>query len=96
MSNRAEERIEIEVQDWDRVANSFTTGEGLDPKYDRLIKDFALIPLLVLKQDGETLAEIPNARLIASESRYERPRVQTAIEDPSFQFTIYRYVQSDR
>ncbi|MDQ3968009.1 MAG: hypothetical protein M3275_06400 [Thermoproteota archaeon] len=91
MTNPVEERIEIEVLEWDPYSNSFTTEGGIDPRLDNLIKEVAIIRLLVLTQDGKPIAQIENIRLRKSQYFYQTPRVQTDVKMPPIQTTDYYY-----
>jgi hypothetical protein len=91
MSNPIQERLELEVEEWNEASNSFRMAGPIIPDLDKLIKDFVLIRLLVLLQDRKPIAEIRNVRLMGSRSHLHTPRVEVSIEDPTIQFTDYDY-----
>jgi hypothetical protein len=92
MANRpVEQRVDVEVLAWEPRSNFFRRKGGIEPRLDRIIKDMAIIRLLVLTRDGEPIAHLRNVWLRASQSDYYTPRVQTTIPMPAIQTSDYWY-----
>ena len=93
---KSRDRLEVEIIGNSANDNWFRTAGSINPDMDRLIKDATVIHHLVLTHNGQTVAQIRNVRLRASQGHYTaKIKAQSSVEMPPIEYTDIDYEELD-